>query len=124
MVRLWREKRGEGEPEDLPDNLIVQLGSVTEHLKRRWCKRNTGRVVTEVQRQVFHPVRRPRTPRPCLRCVETGETPRLFGVKLPRPQVEAVRIVDMSSSNSGRNLRASFARPAPAISTMTPPRPR
>ncbi len=28
LLRLWREKRGEGEPEDLSANLIVQLGSV------------------------------------------------------------------------------------------------
>jgi predicted phage-related endonuclease len=27
LHRLWREKRGEAEPEDLSDNLIVQLGS-------------------------------------------------------------------------------------------------
>jgi predicted phage-related endonuclease len=27
LVRLWREKRGEAEPEDLSGNLIVQLGS-------------------------------------------------------------------------------------------------
>ena len=26
LVRLWREKRGEAEPEDLSGNLIVQLG--------------------------------------------------------------------------------------------------
>ena len=26
LLRLWREKRGEVEPEDLSDNLIVQLG--------------------------------------------------------------------------------------------------
>ena len=26
LVRLWREKRGEVEPEDLSGNLIVQLG--------------------------------------------------------------------------------------------------
>jgi predicted phage-related endonuclease len=32
LIRLWREKRGEVEPEDLTDNLIVQLGSVTEEL--------------------------------------------------------------------------------------------
>jgi hypothetical protein len=32
LVRLWREKRGEIEPEDLSDNLIVQLGTVTEDL--------------------------------------------------------------------------------------------
>ena len=28
LLRLWREKRGEAEPEDLSGNLIVQLGSV------------------------------------------------------------------------------------------------
>src|SRR5207248_267434 len=60
LLRLWREKRGEGEPEDLSGNLIVQLGTVTEHLNRHWFERNTGQVVTEVQRQVFHP-RRPWT---------------------------------------------------------------
>ena len=27
LIRLWREKRGEAEPEDLSGNLIVQLGS-------------------------------------------------------------------------------------------------
>ena len=32
LVRLWREKRGEVEPEDLSGNLIVQLGVVTEPL--------------------------------------------------------------------------------------------
>ena len=44
LVRLWREKRGEIEPEDLSDNLIVQLGRVTEDLNRRWYERNTGQV--------------------------------------------------------------------------------
>ena len=58
LVRLWREKRGEAEPEDLSDNLIVQLGAATEDLNRHWYERNTGQVVTEVQRQVFHPVKR------------------------------------------------------------------
>src|SRR6476646_10806188 len=56
LIRLWREKRGEVEPEDLSGNLIVQLGTVTEQLNRHWCERNTGQVVTEVQRQVFHPL--------------------------------------------------------------------
>src|SRR5947207_6639554 len=42
LIRLWREKRGEVEPEDLADNLIVQLGTVTEDLTRRWYQRNTG----------------------------------------------------------------------------------
>src|SRR5258705_13051451 len=57
LFRLWREKRGEVEPEDLSSNLIVQLGTVTEHLNRHWYERNTGQVVTEVQRQGFHPVK-------------------------------------------------------------------
>jgi hypothetical protein len=39
------------------------------------------------------------------RCVETGETPRLFGVEPPRPRIEAVRSVDMS----GSNMWAEFA---------------
>ena len=34
------------------------------------------------------------------RCVETGEPPRLFGLEPPRPRIEAVRIVDMSTSNA------------------------
>jgi predicted phage-related endonuclease len=58
LIRLWKEKRGEIEPKDLSSNLIVQLGTVTEHLNRHWYERNTGQVVTEVQRQVFHPVKR------------------------------------------------------------------
>src|ERR1700749_3237982 len=56
LVRLWREKRGEVEPEDLSGNLIVQLGLVTEELNRRWYERNTGRSVSDVQRRVRHPV--------------------------------------------------------------------
>jgi predicted phage-related endonuclease len=34
------------------------------------------------------------------RCVESGQAPRLFGVEPPKPRIEAVRIVDMSASNS------------------------
>ena len=30
LLRLWQEKRGEVEPEDLSGNLLVQLGAVTE----------------------------------------------------------------------------------------------
>jgi predicted phage-related endonuclease len=58
LLRLCLEKRGEVEPEDLGDNLIVQLGSVTEELNRRWYERNTGQVITDVQRRVVHPVKR------------------------------------------------------------------
>ena len=44
------------------------------------------------------------------RCVESGEPPRLFGVEPPRPRIEAVRIVDMSSSNAWAEFAAIFAR--------------
>ena len=56
LLRLWREKRGEAEPEDLSGNLLVQLGVVTEDLNRHWYERNTSQVVTAVQRRVQHPV--------------------------------------------------------------------
>ncbi len=36
LLRLWQEKRGELEPEDLSGNLVVQLGLATEDLNRRW----------------------------------------------------------------------------------------
>jgi predicted phage-related endonuclease len=192
LLRLWREKRGEAEPEDLSGNLIVQLGSVTEELNRHWYERNTGQVVSAVQRRVFHPVKRwmaatldgmvegtgavfeakfmlpwtfseeaaaekhmaqlqhnmwvtasrmavlsiitgggkwveitiPADPlyqhllltaeKKFWRCVETGETPHLFGVEPPRPRIEAVRIVDMSASNSWAEFAATFRRTRPA----------
>src|ERR1700686_4665819 len=56
LIQLWREKRGETGPEDLSGNLIVQLGVVTEALNRHWFERNTGQVLTAVQRRVQHPV--------------------------------------------------------------------
>ncbi|MGB9388876.1 MAG: endonuclease, partial [Xanthobacteraceae bacterium] len=47
--------------------------------------------------------------------VESGEPPRLFGVEPPKPRIEAVRVVDMSDSNSWaefadlfRNTRQAF----------------
>ncbi len=54
LLRLWREKRGEVEPEDLSGNLIVQLGLATEDLNRRWYQANTGQVLTDVQRRIRH----------------------------------------------------------------------
>jgi len=42
LLRLWREKRGEVEPEDLSTNLIVQLGMTTEALNRHWFERGSG----------------------------------------------------------------------------------
>jgi predicted phage-related endonuclease len=58
LMRLWKEKRGEGEPEDLSNNLLVQLGVATEVLNRAWYERNTGRAISDIQRWVQHPVRR------------------------------------------------------------------
>ena len=185
-LRLWREKRGEIEPEDLSGNLIVQLGLATEDLNRRWYERNTGQVIKDVQRRVHHPVLawmaatldgmveetgavfeakfmlpwsfseesaaekhmaqlqhnmwviQSKTAvlsiitgggkwveitihadplyqhllltaeKKFWRCVESGERPRLFGVEPPRPRIEAVRIVDMSSSNSWAEFAAVF----------------
>ena len=58
LLRLWREKRGEVEPEDLSGNLIVQLGADTEELNRRWYEANTGEVITDIQRHVRQPALR------------------------------------------------------------------
>jgi predicted phage-related endonuclease len=58
LLRLWQEKRGEVEPEDLSGNLIVQLGLVTEALNRHWYERNTGQTVESVQHRLRHPVLR------------------------------------------------------------------
>jgi predicted phage-related endonuclease len=56
LVRLWKEKRGEAEPEDLSHNLLVQLGVALEGLNRSWFERNTGKAVTEVETWLRHPV--------------------------------------------------------------------
>ena len=178
LIRLWREKRGEAEPEDLSGNLVVQLGVATEALNQTWYEHNTGRAVTDVQRWVRHPVHRylaatldgfvndldavfeakfmlpwsfseeaaaekhmaqlqhnmwvtnarsavlsiitgggkwiemtipadalyqhflVTAERRFWRCVQTGDMPRPYGVEPPRPRIEAVRVVDMSESNS------------------------
>ena len=188
LIRLWRQKRGEAEPEDLSRNLTVQLGTATEDLNRRWYELQTGVVITDVQRRIRHPVLRwmgatldgrvqdsgavfeakfmlpwafseeaaaekymaqlqhnmwvvatrkavlsvitgggkwveitthadplyqhliVTAERKFWRCVESGEPPRLFGVDPPKPRLEAVRIVDMSSSNAWAEFAAIYAR--------------
>jgi hypothetical protein len=42
------------------------------------------------------------------RCVESGDPPRLFGVEPPKPRIEAVRVVDMSASNSWAEFAGVF----------------
>ena len=186
LLRLWREKCGEVEPQDLSGNLIVQLGTATESLNRHWYERNTGQVVVGVQSRVQHPVVHwmaatldgvveatgavfeakfmlpwsfseegaaekymPQlqhnmwvtnaklsvlsiitgggkwveisisadplyqhllftAEKKFWRCVESSEPPRLFGVEPPRPRIEAVRVVDMSASNSWAEFAAVF----------------
>ena len=188
LIRLWREKRGEVEPEDLSANLIVQLGTVTEPLNRHWYERHSGHVVNDVQCRVVHPVNRwmaatldgvvketgavfeakfmlpwsfseeaaaePHmaqlqhnmwvtnarsavlsiitgggkwveftvladplyqhllitAERKFWRCVQNGETPLLFGIEPPRPRLDAVRVVDMSASNSWAEFASTFKR--------------
>jgi hypothetical protein len=48
------------------------------------------------------------------RCVQNGETPRLFGVEPPRPRLQAVRIVDMTASNAWAEFAAAYRRTRPA----------
>src|SRR5271157_3711875 len=192
LIRLWREKRGEVQPEDLSGNLIVQLGLATEKLNRRWYQANTGRVVTDVQQWARHPtlpwmaatldgrvegrdvfeakfmlpwsfseeaavekympqlqhnmwvvhsksavlsvitgggkwveITTHADPlyqhlivtaeRKFWRCVESGEPPQLFGAEPPRPRIEAVRIVDMSGSNSWAEFAGLFRSTRPAF---------
>jgi predicted phage-related endonuclease len=193
LLRLWREKRGEVDPEDLSGNLIVQLGSVTEDLNRLWYKRNTGHSIKDVQQRIYHPVIKwmaatldgvveatgavfeakfmlpwsfseewaaekymPQlqhnmwvtnastavlsiitgggkwveisvaadslyqhllltAEKKFWRCVESGDLPRPFGAEPPRPRIEAVRVVDMSSSNAWAEFAGLFRQSRPAF---------
>ena len=44
------------------------------------------------------------------RCVQSGEPPRVFGIEPPRPRIAAVRVVDMTSSNSWAEVAGIFCR--------------
>ena len=46
VLRLWREKRGEGAPEDLTSKLPVMLGCWTEAFNRQWYEKLTGQIVS------------------------------------------------------------------------------
>ncbi|WP_162935656.1 YqaJ viral recombinase family protein [Tsuneonella amylolytica] len=48
VLRLWQEKRGEAEPEDLTGNLAVMLGSWSEAFNRQWYERDSGLAVSRV----------------------------------------------------------------------------
>ena len=49
------------------------------------------------------------------RCVQSGEPPHLVNAEPPRPRIEAIRIVDMSSSNSGSEFAALFRTTRDAV---------
>src|ERR1700731_3139781 len=44
------------------------------------------------------------------RCVENGDSPRLFFAETPRARLEAIRIVDMTSSNAWAEFASLFSR--------------
>jgi predicted phage-related endonuclease len=48
ILRLWREKRGEEQPEDLSAKLPVMLGCWTEEFNRQWYSFSTGQQVSKV----------------------------------------------------------------------------
>ena len=56
------------------------------------------------------------------RCVQSGETPHLINAQPPRPRIEAVRLVDMSASNSWAGSPRSSATPGPPFSSTNGPK--
>ncbi|WP_316207509.1 YqaJ viral recombinase family protein [Bradyrhizobium sp. SZCCHNR3118] len=54
IERLWHEKRGEEQSEDLSEVLLVQLGNVTEPLNADWFEFQTEMFVTNEQDKVFY----------------------------------------------------------------------
>lgn len=47
VLQLWREKRGEAEPEDLGSRLAVMLGCWTEEFNRQWYEQLSGQRVVD-----------------------------------------------------------------------------
>jgi len=48
--KLWREKRGQADPEDLSSILPVMLGSWTEAFNRQWYEQKFGLKVTRLSK--------------------------------------------------------------------------
>ena len=48
---LWQVKTGRGEPDDLSDNLPVQLGVTTEDFNLSWFEKQTGKTVAAHQKE-------------------------------------------------------------------------
>lgn len=44
------------------------------------------------------------------RCVQEGKSPRLFGIELPKPNIGALRVVDMSASNAWAEQAGIYQR--------------
>ena len=55
LIKLWREKRGQVEPEDLSGTLPVIMGEYTEALNRHWFTLQTGRAVELPEVSAVHP---------------------------------------------------------------------
>jgi hypothetical protein len=51
LLRLWREKRGEAEPDDLSGSIAVMLGCWTEAFNRQWFEKLSGERVGSVGRR-------------------------------------------------------------------------
>ena len=54
IERLWREKRGEKEPEDLSEVILINLGNLTEPLNADLFEKDTGWWVTDEQKKVHY----------------------------------------------------------------------
>lgn len=55
ITRLWKEKHGDVEAQDLSDVLPVQMGSFTEPFNIYWFQKQTGRPVTHRGGELVHP---------------------------------------------------------------------
>lgn len=56
LLSLWREMRGEQEPEDLSQNFAVQLGKFTEPFHLKWISRGMEKKLSREGEFVKHPV--------------------------------------------------------------------